>query len=81
MTKIEKRKCEKLMYKAIAEAKNADAEFKQAKISKRNGDIVSFETNLSKANQYYGEACGICQVLSTLNFKHEDMKILHDLTY
>ena len=81
MTKMEEEKCEKLMYKGIAKAKNADAEFKRAKISKRNGDIVSFETNLSKANQYYGNACGIYQVLETLNFKHDDMKILHNLTY
>ena len=35
MTKIEKEKCEKLMYKAIAEAKNADNEFKLAEISKK----------------------------------------------
>ncbi len=81
MTKMEKEKCEKLMYKGIAKAKNADNEFKLAEISKRNGDTVSFEINLSKANQYYGETCGICQVLSTLNFKHNDMKILHNLTY
>lgn len=81
MTKIEKEKCKKLMYEAINKAKNANDNFKQAEISKRNKDMVSFETNLSKANQYYGDACGICQALITLNFKHDDMKILHDLTY
>lgn len=78
MTKIEYGKCVKLMEEAIRKAKQSDEEYK-AYNQLLNKDIVKAETEQRKADQHYGEAVGINQVLATLGFKHDRMKELSDL--
>ncbi len=79
MTKIECGKCEKLMEEAIRKAKQADDEYKEADKHYANMDDVRQKIAQRKADQHYGEAVGINQVLVTLGFKHTRMKQLSEL--
>jgi Holliday junction resolvasome RuvABC DNA-binding subunit len=67
MTKIEYKICEKLMDEAIQKVKQANKEYDESEIGTR------------KADQHYGEAIGINQVLVSIGFKHDRMKELEDL--
>ena len=78
MTKIEYKKCEKLMEEEIRKAKQAEEEYKTYN-QLLNKDIVKAETEQRKADQHYGEAIGINQALVTLDFKHERIKELSEL--
>ena len=78
MTKIEYSKCENLMYDAIQKVKQADEEYK-AYNQLINNDTIKAEIEQRKADQHYGEAVGINQVLATLGFKHDRMKELSEL--
>lgn len=78
MTKVEYRKCEKLMDEAIRKARQSDEEYKTYN-QLLNEDTIKAETEQRKADQHYGEAIGINQVLATLGFKHDRMKELSNL--
>lgn len=67
MTKIEHNKCTRLMYDAIRLARQAKEEYKNADTS---------DIEMRKADQHYGEALGMNQVLAVIGFKHKDMEIL-----
>ena len=77
MTKIEYGKCEKLMEEAIRKAKQADEEYKELNII--HTDDIRSKLLTRKADQHYGEAVGINQVLAILGFKHDRMKELSEL--
>lgn len=79
MTKIEYSKCEKLMNKAINLAIWSKSAWEKSEEFLKVGQQVNAEVEQRKSDQYYGEAIGINQVLATLNFKHEKMKVLSDL--
>lgn len=79
MTKIEYEKCEKLMEEAIIKAKQAEDEQKEANKHYANMDDVRQGIAQRKADQHYGEAVGINQVLVTLGFKHDRMKQLSEI--
>ena len=78
MTKIEYGKCVKLMEEAIRKARQSDEEYKAYNQLLREG-WISAEIEQRKADQHYGEAVGINQVLATLGFKHDRMKELSNL--
>lgn len=80
MTKLEYSKCEKLMEEAIRKAKQSEEEFAKANDYEADGDELA-EVELRKADQHYGEAIGINQVLVILGFKHEKMQELTRLLY
>jgi Holliday junction resolvasome RuvABC DNA-binding subunit len=67
MTQAEYKTCEKLMEEAIQKVKAANKEYDESEIGIR------------KADQHYGEAIGMHQVLVSLGFKHDRMKELEDL--
>ena len=78
MTKVEYGKCVKLMEEAIRKAKQSDEEYK-AYNQLLNEDAINAEVEQKKADQNYGYAEGINQVLVTLGFKHDRMKELSEL--
>jgi hypothetical protein len=78
MTKIEYRKCEKLMEKGIRKARQSAEEYKTYN-QLLNEDTIKAETEQRKADQHYGEAVGIEHALATLGFKHDRMKELLNL--
>ncbi|MDE6053399.1 MAG: hypothetical protein K2G55_06510 [Lachnospiraceae bacterium] len=78
MTKAEYVKCEKLMYDAIKKAKQSNKEYETYN-QLVNEDTVKGNTELRKADQHFGYAEGINQVLVTLGFSHDKMKELSDL--
>lgn len=78
MTKIEYKKCERLMSDAIRKAKQFDEEYK-AYNQLLNEDKIKAKIEQRKADQHYGEVIGINQVLATLGFKHDRMKELSKL--
>lgn len=79
MTKIEYGKCEMLMEKAIRKVKQAQEEYDKSEDYGLDCNEVLRETEQRKADQHYGEAVGINQVLATLGFKHDRMKELSEL--
>ena len=79
MTKVENGKCEKLMKDAIIKAKQSEEEYKEADRYLNSGNRIAWETEQRKADQHYGEAVGINQVLATLGFKNDRMKELSEL--
>lgn len=78
MTKIEYKKCEKLMEEVIQKVKQSDEEFKLCG-QLINENKVKADIERRKADQHYGEAIGINQVLVTIGFKHDRMKELSKL--
>lgn len=78
MTKTEYSKCVKLMEEAIRKAKQSDEEYKTYN-QLLNNDMIKAEIEQRKADQHYGEAVGIEQVLVVLGFKHDRMKELEKL--
>lgn len=79
MTKIECKKCEKLMYKAMLKANMAQEEYSESEKHLKDGNELEWEVAQRKADQHYGEAVGIEQALATLGFKHERMEELSKL--
>lgn len=79
MTKIEYGKCEKLMEEAITKGRCAQIEYTESNKFLNEGNELEWKVNQRKADQHYGEAIGINQVLATLGFKHEKMKELFEL--
>lgn len=79
MTKIEYGKCEKLMEEAIQRAKQSEEEYKEADRYLNVGNRIAWEVEQRKADQHYGYAEGINQVLATLGFNHDRMEELSKL--
>lgn len=76
MTKVEYRKCEKLMDEAIRQGEKAREEFSKA--NEKNGK-GTFELLRLQAQNHLGYAEGINQALAVLGFKHDRMKVLSEL--
>lgn len=76
MTKLEYKKCEKLMDEAIRNAEAANEEFYKAGKCYDTTERHIFET---KAWNHRGYAEGILQALVCIGFKHERMRELEDL--
>ena len=79
MTKTEYGKCVKLMEEAIRKVKQAEENYKEAEKHLEDVNELEWETCQRKADQYYGEAIGINQVLAILGFKHDKIKELSEL--
>lgn len=78
MTKIEYKKCEKLIEEAITTVKQAQKEYDKSEDCQVNCDN-EWITEQRKADQHYGYAEGIIQALSVLGFQHDKMKDLSEL--
>lgn len=78
MTKIEYKKCEKLMDDAIKAVMQSELEYQQSEDFLADGDEYS-DVLLRKADQHYGEAVGIVRVLVALDFKHGKMEELEKM--
>ncbi len=79
MTRAEYNKCEQLMLETIVKMKQVQEEYAESERHKKYGNMTEWETTQRKADQYYGEAVGINQVLAVIGFKHERMKELSEL--
>jgi GH18 family chitinase len=79
MTNVENEKLTKLMYEAIKLGKQAKEELNAWEKLKKENNIIDAEIKQRQGDQHYGECVGINQVLATLKFKHDDMKILSEL--
>ena len=79
MTKIEYKKCEKLMYEAINLLELSQKEYKESDKFLKENNIEQQEIMLRKADQHYGEGVGMNQVLATIGFFHDDMEKLSEL--
>lgn len=81
MTKIEKSKCEELMFEAIRNAEQAQEEYKESEKYKllNNYNVIQSQIEQRKADQHIGYAEGIYQVLAVIGFKHDKMKELSEL--
>lgn len=79
MTKTEYGKCEKLMEEAIREVKQSEERYKEAKEYLKNANELKWEEAQRRADQQYGYAEGINQVLVILGFRHDRMKELSRL--
>lgn len=76
MTKIEYKKCEKLMEEAILKARRVQEEYAVSEKHLKDANELEWEIAQRQADQHYGEAVGINQVLATLDFKHDRIKEL-----
>ena len=76
MTKIENKALEKVLSEGIRNAKLANEEFEKAGQTYDTTERHLLET---KAWNHRGYAEGINQVLATVGFIHEDMRVLTDL--
>lgn len=76
MTKLEYGKCEKLMEEAITNAKDAQMGYKKYNDYLADEERGFAELEQRKADQNYGYAEGIYNVLDALDFKHDRIKEL-----
>ncbi len=67
------------MNKAIIIAEQAQKERTKAGEQLKLDNTIQWEIEQRKADQHYGEAVGINQVLVVLNFTHDKMKVLSSL--
>lgn len=79
MTKTEYGKCEKLMEDAIQKVVDSKKEYSRYEFFLQKGDTIQAEVEQRKADQHYGYAEGINQVLAIIGFKHDKMKELSKL--
>lgn len=79
MTKTEYKKCERLMEEAIRKAADSKREYSRYELFLQKNDTTHAEVEQRKADQHYGYAEGINQVLAVLGFKHDKMKELSKL--
>lgn len=79
MTKLEYKKCEKLMDEAIRNAKIANENWKKYLVAEKNKNALDMEINMRNCDYHRGYAEGINQVLVTIGFKHERMEELLEL--
>lgn len=79
MTKAEYGKCEKLMEDAIHKVEDSKREYSRYEFFLQKGDTIHAEVEQRKADQHYGYAEGINQVLAVIGFRHDRMKVLGSL--
>lgn len=79
MSKAEREKCEKLIEEAIHKVEDSKREYSRYKFLLQNGDAINAEVEQRKADQHYGYAEGINQVLTVIGFKHDRMTLLGSL--
>ena len=79
MTKLEYEKCQKLMYEAIRNARQSQEDYAESEKYKKNENNIEWEIKQRQGDQRLGYAQGMNQVLVTIGFKHEDMKLLSQL--
>lgn len=79
MTKAEYGKCEKLMEKAVKNAKRAKFLWEEYEKYSKDNNSVEAEVNMRNSDQHYGYAEGIRDALAVLGFKNEQMKELSEL--
>ena len=79
MTKLEYKKCEKLMDEAIRNAKIANENWEKYLVAEKNKNALDMEINLRNCDYHRGYAEGIQQALAVIGFKHEQMAELGKL--
>ena len=73
MTKIEYKKCEKLMDEAIRNAEAANKNWEKYLVAEKNKVALDMEINMRNCDYHRGYAEGINQALGVIGFKHERM--------
>ena len=79
MTKIENKRCEKLLNEAIRHASNSKEDYAAYERLLKEEKKVDAECKLRIADQEYGYADGIRQALVCIGFRHERMIELDEL--
>ena len=79
MTKVEYKKCEKLMDEAIRKANDSNADYKVFERLSKEGKEIDARCKQRLADQEIGYVEGINQALAVLGFKHDRMKELSEL--
>ena len=79
MTKLEYKKCEKLMNEAIRNAEAANENWEKYLVAERNKVALDMEINMRDYDYHRGYAEGINQALAVIGFKHEQMAELLEL--
>lgn len=79
MTKLEYKKCEKLMDEAIRNAETANENWEKYLVAEKNKVALDMEINLRNCDYHRGYAEGIQQALAVIGFKHEQMAELGKL--
>ena len=73
MTKLENKKCEKLMNEAIRNAEAANEFWKKYERYKNENNMIEAEIGMRESDFHRGYAEGINQALAVIVFKHELM--------
>ena len=73
MTKLEYKKCEKLMEEAIRNAEAANENWGKYLVAEKNKVALDMEINMRDYDYHIGYAEGINQALAVIGFKHERM--------
>lgn len=76
MTKIEKKRCEKLIEEAERDLEKSDMEYSKYERLQKEGEKVGAECALRNADQLRGYAEGIYQALAVIGYSSERMKEL-----
>lgn len=79
MTKLEYKKCEKLMDEAIRNAEAANKNWEKYLVAEKNKVALDMEINMRDCDYHRGYAEGINQALAVIGFKHERMAELLEL--
>lgn len=79
MTKLEYKKCEKLMDEAIRNAEAANENWEKYLVAEKNKVALDMEINMRDCDYHRGYAEGINQALAVIGFKHERMAELYKL--
>ena len=79
MTKLKNEKCKKLMYEAIRNARQSQEDYAESEKYKKNKNNIEWEIKQRQGDRHLGYAQGMNQVLVTIGFKHEGMKLLSQL--
>ena len=79
MTKVENKRCEKLLDEAIRHASNSKEDYAAYERLLKEGNKVKAECKLRTADQKSGYADGIRQALVCIGFIHERMAELDEL--
>ena len=79
MTKVENKRCEKLLDEAIRHASNSKEDYAAYERLLKEGNEVGAECKLRTADQEIGYADGIRQALVCIGFIHERMIELDEL--
>lgn len=76
MTKIERKRCEKLIEEAKRNLENSNIEYSKYERLKKEGKKVDAACALRNADQLCGYAEGIYQALTVIGYSSESMKEL-----